>query len=131
MSYTIELYSKAFLQCALETQSGDWTNADPLPAAAIEGIVAACLARGFVAQPHPPGFEEFLRQQGSTPGREFVLPGSPPTVHVSVFPGSVAFTVDYSPTATQSIEDCCHLARGLALQFGLGYHDGQADEIDC
>lgn len=51
MSYDISLYVKSFLECALASNLGDWTNADPIPRSAVEAVIEAARAEGFVPIP--------------------------------------------------------------------------------
>jgi len=126
MSYSIELYRRDFVQRALASGSGDWTDSAPIPETVVQNIVSACIAEGFVAELHPPGFADFLRLQGVTPSEDYGLHTSAIDACFSVFPGSLSFSIDMSPTAMKSIEFCSELAQRLANRYGLAYHDPQA-----
>lgn len=53
--------------------AGDWNDADPIAIALVKAVTDACIAEGFRAELHPPGFVEFLRQQGIKPSQDFKL----------------------------------------------------------
>ena len=129
MSYNIDLYNRDFLRRSIAEQSGDWTNADPISGELVEAITDACVAAGFRAELHPPGFVEFLRNQGVTPSQDFALLTSTMSARMSIFPGSISFVVESSPVALASIEYCSNIARKLASEFNLGYYDGQSGEV--
>jgi len=129
MSYDIELYNRDFLGRSVAEQSGDWTNADPIAIAVVKAVTDACIAAGFKAELHPPGFVEFLRQQGIEPSQDFKLLTSTISAQMSIFAGSISFAVEESPVALASIEYCSNLARKLASDFSLGYYDGQSGEV--
>ena len=129
MSYNIDLYDRDFLRRSIAEHSGDWTNADPIPRDMIDAVTHACVAAGFLAEPHPPGLVEFMRNQGVTPSQDFALMTSTMSARMSVFPGSISFVVEASPVALASIEYCSNIARKLAADFSLGYYDGQSGEV--
>jgi hypothetical protein len=129
MSYNIVLYNRDFLRRSIAEQSGDWTNADAISRELVEAITNACVAEGFQAELHPPGFVEFLRNQGVTPSQDFALLTSTMSARMSIFPGSISFVVEASPVALASIEYCSDIARKLATEFNLGYYDGQSGEV--
>lgn len=129
MSYNIDLCDRDFLRRSIAGQSGDWTNADPISKELVEAITNACVAIGFQAEHHPPGFVEFLRHQGVTPSEDFVLQTPTMSARMRIFPGSISFAVEASPVALASIEYCSSIARKLASDFNLGYYDGQSGEV--
>lgn len=128
MSYNIELYNRDFLKRSIAEQPGDWTNADPISRELVEAVTDACIAAGFRAELHPPGFVEFLHSQGVTPSQDFALLTSTISARMSIFSGSISFVVEASPVALASIEYCSNVARKLAADFNLGYYDGQSGE---
>ena len=112
MSYDVALYTRAFLERALATGLGDWTNADPIPEEAVASFVRQVEAAGFVAE-------------GAT---EFNLDTPEHLAQVNVFRGELAFSIPYSDRADASIELCTRIARAVAQSHGLALWDPQADE---
>jgi hypothetical protein len=128
MSYDISLYVKTFLEHALATGAGDWTNADPIPEPAAKSLIDAATAEGFQPKPPDPAFVEFLREQGVSPAAEFELDTQTYLAHLSVHRGELAFTIPYSDRAEASIQLCSRLARAVAARHGLGFWDPQDDQ---
>jgi hypothetical protein len=128
MSYDIELYNRDFLKRSIAEQSGDWTNADPISREVVEAITDACVAAGFRAELHPPGFVEFLHSQGVTQSQDFALLTSAISARMSIYTGSISFVIEASPVAVASIEYCSNVARKIAADFKLGYYDRQSGE---
>jgi hypothetical protein len=130
MSYSISLYDRNFLKRAIETGLGDWTGADPIPQEVIRIIIPLAAAEGFNPIPMNEEFAAFMREQGVEPGREFELETPTLLAKLTIHSGQIAFTIPYTPKAGKSIEVCARIARSVASECGLGYHDPQVGVAD-
>lgn len=129
MSYDITLYRRDFLKRAIETNLGDWTGADPIPDDAIQALIAAVEAAGFIRSQVDQGFTDFAKQEGFDPGIEFNLDTQTLLAQLTVFPGEVAFSIPYSgPRTEASVDFCGQIARRLAAEHELGFNDPQIGE---
>ncbi|MGC4093257.1 MAG: hypothetical protein QM756_36280 [Polyangiaceae bacterium] len=130
MSYDISLYARGFLKRAIEDKLGDWTDADPIPPAAVEDLVTLARASGFESVVAGPNFVEFCREQGVAPPDEFALDTPAFLAHLSLHSGQLAFSIPYSPRAEASIALCADLARTAANRHDLAFHDPQEGVAD-
>jgi hypothetical protein len=128
MSYDISLYVKSFLEHAVATGLGDWTNADPIPEPAAKSLIEAAAAEGFQLASPDTELVEFLREQGVSPAIEFELNTQAYLAHLSVHRGELAFTIPNSDRAEASIRLCTRIAKAVAAQHGLGFWDPQDDQ---
>jgi hypothetical protein len=128
MSYDIALYRRDFLKKAIEEKRGDWTGADPISEDVIRAFVAKAEAAGFVQSPTNEAFAEFAKQNGVTPGVEFILDTQVCLAQLTVFPGTLAFSIPYGPRARDSVGFCIQIAKRAATDHALGFHDPQVGE---
>ena len=125
MSYDISLYDRGFLKRAIESNLGDWTDADPIEASAAERLIAIATDAGFRRVPSDPAFVEFCREQGVAPVEELLLETPEILAQLSLHRGQLAFTIPYSPLAQASIALCSMLARLVAQEHHLAFYDPQ------
>lgn len=130
MSYDISLYAESFLRRAVATNLGDWTEADPIPPAAVNSVIEAAEGEGFVAVPESPEFAAFLRGRGSEPPIDFRLDTAAALAELHIHRGEIAFTIPHSERAEALIELCTRLAKRVAAQHGLGFWDPQVGTLD-
>ena len=116
MSYDISLYKKSFLKKALEENLGDWTSADPVDEKVIKSIIEKLSSLGFI------------EEEGVAIGREFTMDNDMILAQAISFNNSVSFMIPYSPKAEKSIEFCSMIAREIATEYSLGFHDPQTGE---
>ncbi|MEQ1841317.1 MAG: hypothetical protein ABL994_12980 [Verrucomicrobiales bacterium] len=128
MSYDISLYRRDFLKRAIESNLGDWTSADSIPASVIESIVSTAEQQGFAREPVDDAFVAFCRQEGFKPGLEFTTDTPTLLAQLSILPGQIAFSIPYGDRATASVDFCVRFARYLATTHDLGFHDPQEGE---
>lgn len=117
MSYDISLFEPHFLRRALADNLGDWTNATPLPIAALDVIRDRLRSEQFILETKRNGFEEWAH-----PNADWGL-------QVSLFKNQVAFSIPYWndwENATMYAQD---EAKALAAATGLGYYDAQSGEV--
>jgi hypothetical protein len=128
MSYDVSLFRRDFLKRALESNLGDWTGADPIPEPVIDSLISVAERESFVRAPVDDAFMAFSRQEGFEPGVEFMIDSPTLLAQLTVFPGQVCFSIPYGPRADASIDFCVHLAKRMAVEHNLGFHDPQEDE---
>jgi hypothetical protein len=128
MSYDVSLYRRDFLKRAIESNLGDWTSADPIPASIIESIVSIAEQQGFAREPVDDAFVAFCREKGFNPALEFTTDTPNLLAKLSIFPGQIAFSIPYGDRATTSVDFCVRFARYLATTLDLGFHDPQEGE---
>ncbi len=112
MSYDISLYTKNFLEYALRNELGDWTQAEPIPQVAVDAVIEAARAEGFVPE-------------GAEPARSFTLDSEAAQAELHIHAGEIAFAIPYGTRAQASIELCTRVAKAVARQHGLGFWDPQ------
>jgi hypothetical protein len=115
MSYDIYLYNKRFLDRAIERDSGDWTNADPLGEQALKTIRDRLAAKGYM-----------LESEGAD-CQEYIHPNAKWAIQVSIFKGEVSFSIPYWDDAENAIIAACADAKEFATAAGLGLYDPQVD----
>lgn len=129
MSYDVYLYDASFLQSAISSGLGDWTDAPVLPTSTVSAVVQLALTNNFSQVPQDPNFVAFMESRGVVPSSDYQLASAELRASLQVFPNSVVFSVPLSDLATASV---C-LVRSIALQFardfGLGFYDPQAGEF--
>ncbi len=130
MSYDLSLFDRCFLKRAIETNLGDWTGADPISEGVKVLVVSRALAEGFRPKPAEEGFAAFLKMQGVEAAREFEIDTPALLARLAIHSGQIAFTIPYSERAAASIEYCVRIAREIAAEHGLGYHDPQEGVAD-
>ena len=130
MSYDISLFERQFLNQAVESGLGDWTEAPTIPEDTIQALITIAVAEGFKFVPIDPAFAAFMHQQGVVPAREYEIDTLTLLARMSVHRGQISFTIPFDPRAIASIDACSRIARKLAFEYGLGYHDLQADMQD-
>jgi hypothetical protein len=128
MSYDIALYRRDFLKRAIEQKLGDWTGADPISEGATRALVASAEAAGFIRNPTNEAFAEFAKQNGVPPCVEFNLDTPTRRAQLMVFPGQLAFSIPYGPRAKASVGFCIQIAKRVAIDQALGFHDPQIGE---
>jgi hypothetical protein len=124
MSYDVGLYRRDFLKRAIENELDDLLGADPIPEEAIQAVIEAAKAEGFVEArlklPSAPGPLTCLAElMKKTPAL---------LAQMHVFAGQIAFTIPYGPLARDSVAFCTRFAKQLAKTHGLGYRDTQTGE---
>jgi hypothetical protein len=118
MSYDIGLYKPEFLRRAIEQNLGEWTRPDPIPEADMAAIVERLLAKGYV--------KKFVHPQL---GDEYTHPDTDLGIQVSVYPGSVDFTVPYWVDAARAVAVALADAQELARLARLALYDPQSGEV--
>ena len=127
MSYDINLFDRQFLQQAIESGLGDWTGAPPIPEDAVQALISLAVAEGFCFVPINPSFATFMDTQGVVPAREYEINTLTLLARMSIHLGQISFAIQYDPRAIASIDACTRIAQKVASEYGLGYHDPQAD----
>lgn len=130
MSYDISLFDRSFLKRAIETDLGDWTGAEPIAEGVKNLLVSRVIAEGFRLVSVNEDFAAFMRAQGLEPAPEFEIDTPTLLAQLTIHSGQIAFTIPYSARAAASIESCARIARELAAECGLGYHDPQDGVAD-
>ena len=125
MSYDISLYTKAFLKRAVTEKLGDWRDAEPFADDVADAMVEEILRAGCVEEAHDPDFVRFLAEKKVSPSRDFTIATDSVDARISLFSGSLVFSIKNSPKAEASIDYCCHFAKYLAGRYGLGFFDPQ------
>jgi len=92
--------------------------------------VSAALSNGFTESLLDEKFIQFMMAQGHPPGREFVLDSTFAFAQMTVFSGSIAFSISSSERAANSIKICSDIARQLARTHGLALFDPQTGEAE-
>jgi hypothetical protein len=132
MSYDISLYAPSFLRAAIASGLGDWRNAPPFGDDVRSAIIRAAEAEGFVESPHPPGFVEFMKSQGTMPSTDFRLVTSQLDLEMQLFENSVALVVQAKVlTADLSIAFTRNFGQRLSRELKLGFYDPQEGEVWC
>jgi hypothetical protein len=113
MSYDIGLYKRTFLKKAVEQNLGDWTNADPLEPHVIESVKTKLITLGFILD---------CQSDLST---EFIHPNEQWGVQVSLSSGEISFSAPYWDHVDSAVEEATRIAKEIANEFDLGFHDPQ------
>lgn len=114
MSYAIGLYDKAFLEQAIAEDLGDWTKAPAIPREKQEAIEKRLIELGYKLEAASPIC------------REWIHPKEGWGLQANLFSSEIAFSIPYWDDWENAVMEAEAVARQLAEELDLGFHDPQS-----